>query len=75
LIDTGLYCIEAVLIGPDVRAAALLAVEPKLLAAARWRVKDSHDSDGFTPHVQTLIAMADSILAALAFDSVLEGGA
>jgi hypothetical protein len=75
LIVAGLECIEAVLIGPDHRASAMLAAEPRLLAAARYRVLDSHDLDSFTLHVRRVIALADSILAAKAFDEVLNGSA
>jgi len=75
LIAAGLECIETVLIGPDARATAILAADPRLLAAARYRVLDSHDLDSFTPHVRRVIALADSILAAKAFDEVLNGSA
>ena len=75
LVDTGLYCIEAVLIGPDLRAAEMLSAEPRLYAAARDRVLHSHDLDGFTPDVRALLAQADSILAAKAIDRALKGSA
>jgi hypothetical protein len=75
LIAAGMECIEAVLIGPDARAAEVLAADPRLLAAARYRVLDSHELDSFTPHVRRVIALADSILAAKAFDEVLNGSA
>lgn len=73
LIVAGHEYIDAALIGPDARAAEMLAEEPQLLAAARYRVLHTHDLDGFTPHVRQLIANADSILAAKAFDAVLKG--
>jgi hypothetical protein len=73
LIESGCYHIECVLIGPDARVAAMLAEEPRLLASARDRVLHSHDLDSFTPHVQQIIAAADSILAAKAFEGVLLG--
>lgn len=75
LIDSGLAHIESALVGPDARAAEMLASEPRLLSAARDRVLHSHDLDDFTPHVRDLIARADSILAAKAFEGVLNGSA
>lgn len=71
LVESGHAHIEAILIGPDHRAAEMLAAEPRLLAAARWRVKDSHDLDGFTPHVCSVVAMADAVIASRSFDEVL----
>lgn len=73
IVESGNQHIEAVLIGPAHRAAEMLASEPRLLAAARYRVLHSHDLDSFTPHVQQLVAHADSILAAKAFDGVMNG--
>jgi hypothetical protein len=73
LIDSGLVHIEAVLVGPDARAAEMLASEQRLLAAARYRVLHSHDLDGFTHHVRQVVSMADAILAAAAFEGVLNG--
>lgn len=73
LVDSGMYCIEAVLIGPDVRAAEMLAAEPGLYAAATYRVLNSHDLDTFSPHVRALLAQADSITATNAVDGILNG--
>ncbi len=73
LVESGHTHIEAVLIGPDARAAEMLAAEPKLLAAARYRVQDSHDLDDFTPHVRQLLSRADSMRAATAIDELLKG--
>ena len=73
IVESGMQCIEVVLIGPDNRVAEMLATEPRLLAAARDRVLHGHDLDSFTPHVRDLIARADSIIALKAFDEVMNG--
>jgi hypothetical protein len=72
IIDAGLGCIDAVLLGPDKAAAEMLANDARLYAAAKTRVLYAHQLDEWTSRVRHLISFADSILARRAIDEMLE---
>ena len=71
ILDSGIDCIDVVLIGPSKRAAAMLAQSPQLYAAARARVLHAHDLDEWVPHVRVVLAKADSLRAAMAIEDSL----
>ena len=73
IMDSGIDCIDVVLIGPSMRAAAMLAESPHLYAAARARALHSHDLDEWVPNVRVVLAKADSLRAALAIEGALHG--
>ena len=71
ILDSGIDCIDVVLIGPSMRAAAMLAQSPQLYAATRARALHSHDLDEWVPHVRTVLAKADSLRAFMAIEGAL----
>lgn len=71
IMDSGIDSIDIVLIGPSMRAAAMLAQSPQLYAAARARALHAHDLDEWVPHVRVVLAKTDSLRAALAIDGAL----
>ncbi len=71
ILDSGIDCIDVVLIGPSMRAAAMLAESPQLYAAARERALHAHDLDEWVPHVRVVLANADSLRAAMAIEGAL----
>lgn len=71
--DSALYFIDVALIGPVARAAALLASDPRLMAAARTRDLYSPADDGWAKRIQEILAHTDSMLARLAIEGVLGG--
>lgn len=71
IMDSGIDCIDVVLIGPSMRAAAMLAQSPQLFAAARARALHAHDLDEWVPQVRDVLAKADSLRAAKAMEAVL----
>lgn len=73
IMDSGIDCIDVVLIGPSMRAAAMLAQSPQLYAAARARALHAHDLDEWVPHVRIVLAKADSLRAATAIEVALHG--
>lgn len=73
IMDSGIDCIDVVLIGPSMRAAAMLAQSPQLYAAARARALHAHDLDEWVPHVRVVLAKADSLRAAKAIEGALHG--
>lgn len=73
IMDSGIDCIDVVLIGPSMRAADILAQSPQLYAAARARALHAHELDEWTPHVRVVLAKADSLRAAMAIEGALRG--
>jgi hypothetical protein len=73
IMDSGIDCIDVVLIGPSMRAAAMLAQSPQLYAAARARALHAHDLDEWIPHVRVVLAKADALRAAMAIEEALHG--
>lgn len=71
IIDAGLGCIDAVLLGPDKAAAEMLANDARLYAAAKTRVLYAHELDEWTSRVRHLISLADSLLALRAVDKMM----
>lgn len=72
IVESGLICIDVVLLGPDTPAAEILANDSRLYAAAKTRALYAHELDGWNSRVRHLIAFADSILARRAIDEMLE---
>lgn len=71
--DSSLHFIDVALIGPAARAAALLASDPRLLAAARTRWLYLPEDDGWTKRIREILTRADSIIAKNAIEGVLGG--
>jgi hypothetical protein len=71
IVESGLQCIDVVLIGPCLRAAAMLAEDPRLYDAAKARALHAHELDAWTPHVSNLLAQADALRAAMAIEDAL----
>jgi hypothetical protein len=71
IMDSGIDCIDVVLIGPSMRAAAMLAQSPQLYAAAKARALHAHELDEWTPHVRGVLAQADTLRAAMAIEDAL----
>jgi hypothetical protein len=71
--ESGLECIDVILIGPDARAAVMLAEDPRLYAAAKARAMHAHELDAWTPHVSNVLAQADALRAAMAIEEALHG--
>ena len=71
--QAGLECIDVVLVGPTVRAAAMLVEDPRLFAAAKTRALYAHDLDAWIPHVRNVLAQADVLRAAQAIEGAMNG--
>lgn len=71
IIEAGLGCIDAVLLGPDQAAAEMLANDVGLYSAAKTRVLYAHEMDEWTPRVRRVISHADSLLALRAVDKMM----
>ena len=71
ILDSGIDCIDVVLLGPSMRAAAMLAQSPQLYATARARAQHAHDLDEWVSHVRVVLAKADSLRAAIAIEGAL----
>lgn len=71
IMDSGIDCIDVVLIGPSMRAAAMLAENMQLYAAAKSRFLHAHELDEWTPHVRVVLAKADALRAAMAIEGAL----
>lgn len=69
--DSALYYIDVALIGPMDRVAALLASDPRLMAAARTRWLYLPEDDGWAKRIREIIARADSIIAKRAVEGVI----
>ncbi len=68
--EIGLGYIDAVMIGPVNRVIEILAVDARLMAAARSRGFCGHDEDPWIRHVRECVSRADAHSARLAMDSV-----
>jgi hypothetical protein len=69
--DSSLHFIDVALIGPVSHAAALLASDPRLLAAARTRWLYLPEDDGWAKRIREILARADSIIASRAIEGAL----
>jgi hypothetical protein len=69
--DSALYFIDVALIGPAAHVAALLASDPRLMAAARTRWLYLPEDDAWAKRIQEILARADSIIAMNAVEGVV----
>jgi hypothetical protein len=69
--DSALYFVDVALIGPVVHAAALLASDPRLMAAARTRWLYLPEDDGWAKRIREILARADSIVVMNAVEGVV----
>lgn len=68
--EAGLELIDVVMLGPEKRAAEIIASDPRLHAAARSRVMCCDADDSWCKVMSNTLARADSILARRAINAI-----
>lgn len=74
LIEAGLGCIDTVLIGPEMRASQLLAIDERLYFSAKTRSLYMSELAHWQCRVRQIIAVADSLRARSAIANTLPNG-
>ena len=71
IVETGLLLIDVVMLGPDRRAAELIAADPRLHASASTRVMCCDADDCWCKVMANTLARADAILALREIEGIL----